>query len=72
VVVRGGKMTQVGSLWGENVITPLKNEFEMKDLGKTKFCLGLQIEHFPDEILFISQHTQKKSWSTFTWRKLII
>ena len=24
----------------------LKKEFEMKDLGKTKFCLGLQIEHF--------------------------
>jgi hypothetical protein len=23
----------------------LKKEFEMKDLGKTKFCLGLQIEH---------------------------
>ncbi|KAL6532370.1 hypothetical protein OROGR_014340 [Orobanche gracilis] len=23
----------------------LKNEFEMKDLGKTKFCLGFQIEH---------------------------
>ena len=29
----------------------LKNEFEMKDLGKTKFCLGLQIEHFPNGIL---------------------
>jgi hypothetical protein len=24
----------------------LKNEFEMKDLGKTKFCLGLQIEKY--------------------------
>jgi hypothetical protein len=23
----------------------LKKEFEMKDLGKIKFCLGLQIEH---------------------------
>ena len=29
----------------------LKNEFEMKDLGKTKFSLGLQIEHLPNEIL---------------------
>ena len=29
----------------------LKREFEMKDLGKTKFCLGLQIEHFPTCIL---------------------
>ena len=23
----------------------LKREFEMKDLGKTKYCLGLQLEH---------------------------
>ena len=29
----------------------LKREFEMKDLGKTKFCLGLQIEHFLTGIL---------------------
>ena len=28
-----------------------KKEFEMKYLGKTKFCLGLQIEHFPNEVL---------------------
>jgi hypothetical protein len=25
----------------------LRTEFEMKDLGKTKFCLGLQLEHLP-------------------------
>jgi hypothetical protein len=24
----------------------LETEFEMKDLGQTKFCLGLQLEHF--------------------------
>ena len=29
----------------------LKTEFEMKDLGQTKFCLGLQLEHLPTEIL---------------------
>ncbi|GKC99060.1 retrovirus-related pol polyprotein from transposon TNT 1-94 [Tanacetum coccineum] len=29
----------------------LKKEFEMKDLGKTKFCLGLQIEHLKNRIL---------------------
>ena len=29
----------------------LKKEFEMKDLGKTKFCVGLQIEHFPNGVL---------------------
>ncbi|XP_070032053.1 uncharacterized mitochondrial protein AtMg00810-like [Nicotiana tomentosiformis] len=32
----------------------LKKEFEMKDLGKTKLCLGLQIEYLADEI-FIHQ-----------------
>nr|GEW55965.1 retrovirus-related Pol polyprotein from transposon TNT 1-94 [Tanacetum cinerariifolium] len=29
----------------------LKKEFEMKDLGKTKFCLGLQIEHLVGFVL---------------------
>jgi len=29
----------------------LKKEFEMKDLGKTKFCLGLQLEYISDGIL---------------------
>lgn len=27
----------------------LKNEFEMKDLEKTKFCLGLQIKYFKNK-----------------------
>jgi len=34
--------------------TYLKKEFEMKDLGKTKFCLGIQIEHFSNGI-FVHQ-----------------
>jgi hypothetical protein len=29
----------------------LKMEFEMKDLGKTKFCLDLQLEHLSTGIL---------------------
>ena len=29
----------------------LKTEFEMKDLGKVKFCLGFQLEHLPSGIL---------------------
>ena len=28
----------------------LKNEFEMKGFGKTKFCLNLQIKHFPNGV----------------------
>ena len=34
----------------------LKKEFEMKDLGRTKFCLGLQIEYLKNGI-FIYQET---------------
>ena len=29
----------------------LKSEFEMKDIGKTKYCLGLQIEHCASGVL---------------------
>ena len=38
---------------GELTITTkyLKKEFEMKELGKIKFCLGLQIEHFLTRVL---------------------
>ena len=38
------------------VVECLTKEFEMKDLGKTKFCLGLQIEHLKNEI-FVHQST---------------
>ena len=37
----------------------LKKDFEIKDFGKTKFCLGLQIEHFPNEVL-VHQSTHIK------------
>ena len=35
----------------EEAYNHLKMEFEVKDLGKTKFCLGLQLEHLPTGIL---------------------
>ena len=34
----------------------LKKEFEMKDLGKTRYCLSLQIEYFSNGI-FVHQST---------------
>ena len=37
----------------------LKKEFEMKDLGKTKYCLALQTEHLPKGI-FVYQSTYLK------------
>ena len=33
------------------VINCLKKEFEMKDIGNTKFCLGLQMRYFKSGIL---------------------
>ena len=35
----------------EEIAAHLKSEFEMKDLGKTRYCLSLEIEHCSDEIL---------------------
>ena len=43
----------------------LKREFEMKDLGKTKFCLGLQIENFPTGILVHQSAYTKKNLKRF-------
>ena len=43
----------------------LKREFGMKDLGKTKFCLGLQIEHFPTGILVHQSAYTKKILKRF-------
>ena len=38
----------------------LKKEFEMKDLGKTKYCLGLHIKHCSDCVLIHqSTYTEK-------------
>ncbi|KAG8496930.1 hypothetical protein CXB51_008145 [Gossypium anomalum] len=35
----------------QKIVECLKKEFEMKDLGRTKFYLGLQIEHLKEGIL---------------------
>ena len=43
----------------------LKNKFEMKDLGKTKFCLSLQIEHFPTGVLVHQSAYTKKILKRF-------
>ena len=44
----------------EEASSCLKAEFEMKDLGKTKYCLGLLIEHLPEGI-FIHRSTYLKN-----------
>ena len=47
----------------------LKKEFEMKDLGKTKFCIGLQIEHFPNGVLVHQSTYIKKILKRFNMDK---
>ena len=43
----------------------LKKEFEMKDLGKTKFCLSPQTEHFPTGVLVHQSTYTKKNLKRF-------
>lgn len=44
----------------EHTITTLKTIFEMKDIGKPLFCLGIQFEHLPNGILIHqSTYTRK-------------
>jgi hypothetical protein len=43
----------------KEAIACLKTEFEMKDLGKTKFCLGVQLEHLSEGV-FVHQSTYTK------------
>jgi hypothetical protein len=45
-----------------------KNEFEMKDLGKTIF-LGLQIEHLQTDILVHQSAYVQKYWKNSIWTK---
>ena len=45
----------------------LKKEFEMKDLGKTKHCLGLQIEHCSDGVLKHQSTYTKKSLEALSY-----
>jgi hypothetical protein len=40
-------------------MTSLKKGFKVKDLGKTKFCLGLQLEHLPNGV-FVHKSTYTK------------
>ena len=47
----------------------LKNKFEMKDLGKTNFCLDLQIEHFITGVLVHQSTYSKKNLKRFDMDK---
>ncbi|KAM1751068.1 hypothetical protein ACFX11_009231 [Malus domestica] len=44
----------------EEIAARLKSKFKMKDLGKTRYCLGLKIKHYSDGIIVHqSNYTQK-------------
>jgi hypothetical protein len=43
----------------------LKTKFEMKELGKTKYCIGLQLEHTPKGILLHLSTYIKKIFERF-------
>ena len=51
-------------------VTYLKEEFEMKDLEKPKFCLSLMIEHLPHGIfVHQSNYTYKRFSNALIWIK---
>ena len=52
------------------IIKFLKKEFEMKYLGKAKFCLDHQIEHFPIEVLVHQSEYIKKILKCFYMDKV--
>ena len=73
IVVYVDDINLIGTLEELTQITNyLKNEFEMKDLGKTNFCLCLQIEHFPNGVLVHQSTYIKKVLSVFIWIKRIL
>jgi len=49
----------------EETCSYLKTEFEMKDLGKTTYCLGLQLEHTPEGVLLHQSNYTKKVLERF-------
>jgi hypothetical protein len=48
----------------------LKTEFKMKDLGRTKFCLGLQLEHLHTSILIHQSAYVQKILKKFNMDKV--
>ena len=55
----------------QKAIDYLKNEFEMKDLGRTKLCLDLQIEHLTNGIFVHQFAYTEKVLKDFVWIKRI-
>src|SRR3954470_4261162 len=53
----------------EEASSYLMSEFEMKDLGKTKFCLGLQLEHSHAVILVYQSAYIQKVLERFGFKK---
>ena len=51
-----GTLREIDDAW-----THIKEEFEMKDVGKAKFCLGLQIKHL-EEGIFLHQSNYTKGF----------
>lgn len=52
VAVYVGNINLIGTLAElEEIAIHLKSKFEMKDIGKTRYCLGLEIENCSDVIL---------------------
>ena len=52
------------------IVSQLKGEFEMKDLGKTTFCIGLRVEHLPRSVFYIRVCILESYSSVSQWMQL--
>jgi hypothetical protein len=72
IVVYVDDLNLIGTSQGlSGAMNCLKKEFEMKDLGRTKFCLGLKIDHQKGGILLHQSIYMEKILNSFTWIKHI-
>lgn len=55
----------------ENTVAHPKSEFKMKDFVKTRYCLGLQIEHCSNSILVQQSNQTTKMLRCFNEDKVL-
>ena len=62
IIVYVNEMNLIGTFEELSKTVEYLKKFEVKDLGKTKLCLGLELEHKTNEIIVY--------WSTYTKKVL--
>ena len=73
IAVYGDDINLIGTLEDlSKTVEYLKKEFEVKDLGKTKLCLSLELEHKENGIIVHQSAYTKRVLKCFYMEKLIL